>query len=392
MAIQDRYDIIVVGSGFCGSVIARLAADCGKRVLVLERRGHIAGNMYDEVTEDGFLVQRYGPHVFHTDEDWMYRFLCRFSDWYSYRTVSCVEIDGVCVPVPFGFRAIRLLYPSAEAEQLIEKLLRAFPGRESVSVLDLMAHPDESISSFADMLYQKDYKPYAAKQWNMEPKELDRSVVERLPIILTDRENYFTVKHEVLPTEGFTAFFRNMLTDEQIDILLDTDGSQYLQFDAERGICSHDGEELTIPVVYTGALEDLFNSGTPLPYRSLYFSYQTMETDSYQPAAILAYPQEHEYLRTIEYSKLMRNAGGYSKTIVAFEYPVLYNKNARRGNEPYYPVLTEKNIKRNEEYIRRLKRIKNVFPCGRLADYKYYNMDQAVKRAFDVFEEIKERF
>lgn len=389
--LQDRYDMIVVGSGFCGSIIARLAADMGKRVLILERRGHIAGNMYDEENEAGILIQKYGPHIFHTDEDWMYRFLTRFSEWYTFKTVSLVEIDGVCVPVPFGFRAIRLLYPAGGAEKLIEKLLRAFPGRESVSVLELMESPDADIRGFAELLYQKDYKPYAAKQWNMEPKELDRSVVERMPIILTDREYYFTTKYELLPKKGFTRFFESMLTDKNIDVLLNTDACGYLSFDTENGICSHAGEQLTVPVIFTGALEDIFHSSEPLPYRSLYFEYKTMDMDSCQPAPIVAYPTTHDYLRSTEYSKMMADPPA-GKTTVAFEHPVAYDKDADTGNEPYYPVLTAQNIEKNENYRRELSRISNVFSCGRLADYKYYNMDQAAARAFEVFETVRARY
>lgn len=389
MSIQDRYDLIVVGCGFCGSIIARLAAEeCGRRVLILERRNHIAGNMYDEFDKNGFLVQKYGPHIFHTNEDWIYRFVCRFSDWYPFQVFYGVELDGRCVPAPFGFKAIRMLYPEEKANRLIERLCECYPNKSSIPVLDLMRSEDREISELAEMLYQKDYLPYAAKQWNLDPKELDRSVVERMPIILSERENYFDTKYEVLPAKGYTAFFKNMLSHEKIDIQLNTDACDFLEFDLKKGTCSKDGEVLTIPIIFTGALEDLFGSAEPLPYRSLYFDYKTLEQESYQPTAILTYPQTNKYLRTTEYSKLMQ-VPPKGRTVVAFEYSVPYNKNMEVGNEPYYPILTAQNIAKNDAYRNRLGKIENVYSCGRLADYKYYNMDEVIVRAFDAFRDIK---
>ena len=388
MGIQDQYDIVVAGSGFCGSVIARLAAECGKRVLVLEKRSHIAGNMYDETDGDGFLIQRYGPHIFHTDEDWIYEFVSRFSEWTPYQVFYGVELDGRCIPAPFGFQAIRMLYSQRDAEELIRRLNACYPDRKSVPVLELMECPDGMVASFAEMLYQKNYRPYAAKQWNLAPEELDRSVVARMPVILSERRNYFDVKYEMLPKKGYTDFFQRMLCHEKIDVRVNTDVCRFLQFDTVRGVCGKDGEILTVPVVFTGALEELAGSSGELPYRSLCFEYRTFPQSSYQPMAIVTYPQEHKYLRTTEFSKLMPKplAG---KTVVAFEYPVPYSRGSDQGGEPYYPILAPRNMAKHEEYLAKLHRIENVYPCGRLADYRYYNMDQAIIRAFDVFRLIK---
>lgn len=383
------YDLIVVGSGFSGSVIAHMAAEeCGWRVLVVERRGHIAGNMFDEVDENGVLVQRFGPHVFHTDQDWIYRFICRFSEWRPYSPVSAVEIDGKNVTTPFGFRAIRTLYPAREAEELIAKMRRTYPECESVPVMKLLESPDTEIASFARLLYEKDYRPYAAKQWNLEPYELDPSVLERMPVILSERENYFDIKYVLLPERGFTEFFRSMLSHRNIDVILETDIFELLDFDFAAGQCMYAGEKVTVPIVYTGALERFFESEKPLPYRSLYYDYRTFEKSSYQPYMCMAHPLRHEYLRTIEYKKMM-DEPPKEKTTVAFEYPVPYEKSAERGNEPYYPILTEENIRRNQEYLEALSVFPNLYPCGRLADYKYYDMDDAIVRAFEVFETLK---
>jgi len=387
MEIQKKFDIVIVGCGFCGSVIARLAAEeCGKRVLILERRNHIAGNMYDEFDENGILIQKYGPHIFHTDDDRVFRFVSRFANWRPYKTHYGVELDGRCIPAPFGFKAIDMLYPEVEAAALKQRLTACYRDRASVPILELLADEDELIHSFAQLLYDKNYRPYAAKQWQLDPMELDPSVIARMPVILSDRENYFDVKYEALPEDGYTAFFENMLKHPNITVCLNTDARKILLFDTEQGICFADSMALTVPIVFTGALEELFdNTDAPLPYRSLSFTYCQMEQNSYQPVPILTYPQEHSYLRSTEFTKLMQDPP-QGKTVVSFEYPVPYDKK----NEPYYPILTAENMKKNDQYSERIKRIPNVIPCGRLADYKYYNMDQVIIRAFDVFKTISE--
>ena len=390
--IDKEYDLIVVGSGFCGSVIARLSAEeLNCHVLVMERRNHLAGNMYDETDEDGFLIQKYGPHVFHTSEDWIYDFIKRFSKWYPYKTFYGVDIDKKFVSAPFGFQAIRDLYPKGDAERLIRLLKEYYPGRSSVSIVELMESKNTVISDFAKLLYEKDYKPYAAKQWNLEPQELDRSVLERLPIILSDRKNYFDekeTKYELQPEMGYTKFFENMLTHEKIDVALETDIFDIVSFHIDVGNCACNGKNLRMPIIYTGALEDFFENDETLPYRSLYFEYKKYDLDSYQPTVIMTYPQRYDYLRTTEYSKMMRNAPK-NKTVVAFEYPIPYDKSAVKGNEPYYPILTKDNIGINQNYMKKLRKIENLYFCGRLADYKYYDMDKAIIRAFEVFNKIK---
>ncbi len=389
MCLQNKYDLIVVGCGFCGSVIARLASeDCSKRVLIIEKRSHIAGNMYDEIDDNGFLVQKYGPHVFHTNNERVFHFISRFAEWEPYKVYYGVELDGKCIPAPFGFQAIKKLYNPVEAKDLIERIKKLFPNVESVPILELMNCSDERVSSFAEMLYQKNYKPYAAKQWNMSPEQLDVSVIARMPVIFSERTNYFTEKYEVLPKGGYTAFFEKMLKHELIEISLDVDATKELCLDLDKGNCFLNGEQFSIPIVYTGPLEELFGETQTLPYRSLAFEYKTFEQSDFQEVAILTYPQSRKYLRTTEFSKLTGKAKS-DKTVVAFEYPVPYDKTAEIGNEPYYPILTEENMQKNDEYVMALTRIKNFFPCGRLADYRYYNMDQAVERAFEVFDKIK---
>lgn len=392
MSIQDDYDLIVVGSGFCGSIIARLAAEeCSKRVLILERRNHIAGNMYDHLDENGFIVHDYGPHIFHAEEDHIVGFVRRFAEWNPYRLRYGVEIDGKYTTAPFGFQAIRQMYPESKAEILIECLKKNFRGRDSVPIFELFSHPEQLLASFANDLYEKDYRPYAAKQWNLDPSELDPSVIARMPVILSDRVHYFNTKYEILPKDGYTKFFEAMLSHPLIDVRLNTDACEFLNFDLEKKGIFYGDTKIQDPVVFTGALADIFDKENPLPYRSLYFRYVTMDMEGYQPVAIMTYPQTHDYIRTTEYSKFSNNTPK-DKTVVAFEYSVYFQKGAAVGNEPYYPILTQENIQRNAYLTEKAKVFKNLIPCGRLADYKYYNMDQAVLRAFETFSALKQRY
>ena len=390
MSIQDDYDLIVVGSGFCGSIIARLSAEeCGKHVLILERRNHIAGNMYDHLDENGFLIQDYGPHIFHTDEDHIANFVRRFSEWIPFQVRYGVEIDGKYISAPFGFQAIRQMYPASKAEELIECLRKNYRGRESVPIFELFSHREQQLASFANDLYEKDYRPYAAKQWNLDPSELDSSVIARMPVILSDRVHYFDTKYEMLPKDGYTSFFERMLSHPLIDVQLNTDACKFLNFDFEKKSVYYEDKIIHNPIVFTGTLADIFEKETLLPYRSLYFRYETMDIEEYQPVAIMTYPQTHDYIRTTEYSKFSNNTPK-DKTVVAFEYPAYFQRDAVLGSEPYYPILTQENIQKNARLVEGARVFINLIPCGRLADYKYYNMDQAILRAFEVFSTIKQ--
>ena len=241
-----------------------------------------------------------------------------------------------------------------------------------------------------------DYKPYAAKQWNMAPSELDQSVTARLPVHLSENPQVSTAKYQILPENGYLEFFENMLSHDKIDVLLNTDALSILNFDLNKGVCmktseSNPQEVIKIPIVFTGALEDIFDSDEPLPYRSLCFEYKTQELHDLDPYDSISFPSEHEYLRMTDFSKMMIEYTN-DKTTILYEYPYPYDKSNSKGNEPYYPIIAQSNVDKNNLYIKKLSNIPNVIPCGRLADYKYYNMDKALERAFEVFAKIKKEY
>ena len=376
-------DYLVIGCGLSGAVVARHLAEQGRQVTIWERRDHIGGNMYDYVDEHGFLVQKYGPHTFHTKKKELYDYMCRFGRWQDYKLTCGAAWGGKYTPTPFNFTTIDTFYPAEKAELLKEKLKKAFSGRDTATVVEVLAHPDEDIRGYAEFLFQNDYAPYTAKQWGVSPSEIDPSVLKRVPLRFSYEEGYFDDPYQVMPEQSFTHFFQNLLDHPNIHVELSVEALDHIQIRNDRIFL--DGVPLEIPVVYTGALDELFGGiYGRLPYRSLRFEWKYEEKDSLQDAPVVAYPQEAGYTRITEYKKLPVQTG--TGTSYALEYPLTYQEGTQQ--EPYYPVLTEQSQQQYEQYRRAAEAVPNLICCGRLADFKYYNMDQALEQALRAFENI----
>lgn len=385
--MDKKYDYIIVGSGLVGSILAReLAENLEKKILIVERRNHIAGNTYDYVDKHGIRVQKYGPHVIHTNSEKVYHYVKRFSNEIPFRTKCEVSIDNIMTPSPFNFKTIDQFFKE-DAEDLKEKLISYYNGASSVTVVDMLQNDDQDISNYARFLFEKDYKLYTAKQWNISADEIDPSVLKRVPILLSYNDTYFEDKYEFIPKDGFEKLFRNILDHSNIDIQLNTDALKHLSF--EKNVIKYDDIETNI--IYTGALDELFeHKFGVLPYRSLYFDFQSINVESFQNVPIVAYPQEIGYTRITEYTKMpIQNGSGW--TSIAYEYPIPYDRKSKKGKEPYYPVLTHDSQEMYKKYFKYAKKFKNLICCGRLADFKYYNMDQAILRAFEIYKRIKEK-
>lgn len=376
-------DYLVIGCGLSGAVVARHLAEQGKQVTIWERRDHIGGNMYDYVDEHGFLVQKYGPHTFHTKKKELYDYMCRFGRWQDYKLTCGAAWGGKYTPTPFNFTTIDTFYPAEKAELLKEKLKKAFSGRDTATVVEVLAHPDEDIRGYAEFLFQNDYAPYTAKQWGVSPSEIDPSVLKRVPLRFSYEEGYFDDPYQVMPEQSFTHFFQNLLDHPNIHVELGVEALDHIQIRNDRIFL--DGVPLEIPVVYTGALDELFGGiYGRLPYRSLRFEWKYEDKESLQDAPVVAYPQEAGYTRITEYKKLPVQTG--TGTSYALEYPLTYQEGTQQ--EPYYPVLTEQSQQQYEQYRRAAEAVPNLICCGRLADFKYYNMDQALEQALNVCENI----
>ena len=383
----DEFDCVVVGAGFCGSVIARKIAEYGKKVLIFERRNHIAGNMYDEIDANGILVHKHGPHIFHTNSKVVFDFISKYDTWIDYHHCCAVEMDGKVSPSPANFKTVDLFYPAKEAENLKKRLEKYYNGKKTVTILELLDSDDPSIKEYAKKLFELNYKPYTVKQWGIPPEEIDTSVLKRVPVRLDYTDGYFDDEYQCMPKISYTNFFNNLLDHKNIKVYLQKDSLNYLKIDTQKRQIFFDGKQIHFPVVYTGTIDELldFRYGE-LPYRSLRFEYQTKNVESYQEAAVVAHPAAKGYTRITEYKKLPpQNIPGL--TTIVYEYPLSVNRTL--NNELYYPILTESNVSLFNKYKADLNDINNIFLCGRLADYKYYNMDAAILRAFEVFKRIQ---
>lgn len=385
---MNQYDYIIVGAGLTGGIIARkLAEEKGKRILIVERRKHLAGNTYDYTDEHGVKVQKYGPHVLHTNSDKVYQFITEYCTPIDYRTKCEAIIDGISTPSPFNFKTIDQFYSVDEARKLKEKLIEYYDHRPSVTVVEMLEASDHDIRGFAEFLFEKDYKLYTAKQWNLDPSDIDPSVLKRVPIVLSYGDTYFYDKYEFMPKDGFEEMFKSIIGHPNIEVKTNFDALDHVEIDEENDRILFDGQE--VKLVYTGAIDELFNYKYGiLPYRSLNFDFRSVHEDSFQPVAIVAYPQVEGYTRITEYTKMpFQNCNGW--TCAAYEYPVPYDKKAEIGNEPYYPVLTNESMEKYAKYKEYASQFKNLVLGGRLAEFKYYNMDQVILRALEIYENME---
>lgn len=381
-------DILIIGAGLTGAVIAReLAEKHNKSVVIWERREHIAGNMYDYKDEHNILVQKYGPHTFHTKEKYLYDYMCKYGEWQPYKLKCMAVIDGIATPTPFNYKTIDDFYSKEEARDLKSRIEKEYRGRKTATILEVLNAKDEKIRQYAEFLYEKDYKLYTAKQWGIPAYKIDKSVLERVPLRFSYDEGYFDDEYEVMPEISFTNFFENILNHKNIKVILNKEALKHMRIEDNNILI--DNENLNIPVIYTGALDELFNlEYGRLPYRSLRFELKYEEKINFQEAPVQAYPQAENFTRITEYKKLpYQNVKG---TTYAVEYPLHYENNANEYIDPYYPVITEDSKNLYAKYEEKAKNIKNLIYAGRLADFKYYNMDKALKRALEVYARIKE--
>lgn len=371
--------VLVIGAGLSGAVIGRHLAEKGVKVNIWEKRSHIAGNMYDYEDDHGFLVQKYGPHTFHTVKKELYEYMCRYEEWQDYKLTCGAVWGGKYAPTPFNFTTIDTFYPEEKSEELKKHLLQAFKGRSTATVVEVLGNEDPLVREYAEFLFRNDYAPYTAKQWGVSPEEIDPSVLARVPLRFSYDVGYFDDPYQVMPVHSFTSFFENLLHHSNIHVELGQDALKQLEIKDNQ--VTVDGRPFAGLVIYTGPIDELFHlKYGKLPYRSLRFEWKYSENESIQDAPVVAYPQEKGFTRITEYKKLpVQDKSGSS---YALEYPLPYEEG--KDMEPYYPVLTKESKEQYAKYKVLAEKVPNLICCGRLADFKYYNMDQALERALDI--------
>ena len=374
----------MVGAGFAGSILAeRIANILNKKVLIIEKRNHTGGNCYDEKDENGIMVHKYGPHLFHTNEKSVFDYLSNFTDWHPYVHKVLAFIDGKKVPIPFNLNTLYMVFPKTFARKLEEKLINTFGFNSKIPVLELKKSTDKDLQMLADYVYEKLFLHYTLKQWGMKPEEINPEVSGRVPIVINRGNNYFTDKYQVVPEEGYTKIFERMLHHPYIKLLLHTDFKELIKIDTENSKIYFSGKEFDGKFIFTGMIDELFDYqfGT-LPYRSLDLQFETVEKGYFQEVAVVNYPNDYDFTRITEFKHIHPVETG--KTVILKEYPQDYQMGK---NLPFYPILKEKNLELYHRYLELAKKFKNLILVGRLADYQYYDMDDIIKKSLEIFEE-----
>ncbi|MBV9863599.1 MAG: UDP-galactopyranose mutase [Alphaproteobacteria bacterium] len=365
---RSGFDYLVVGAGFAGSVLAeRLAAGSGKRVLIVDRRPHIGGNAYDSYNDDGILVQRYGPHIFHTNSRQVSDYLSRFTAWRPYEHRVLAAVRGHLLPIPINRTTINRLFGLALSEAEVGDFL----AQQAEPVARIRTAEDVVRSQVGGELYETFFRGYTRKQWGLDPAQLDKSVTARIPVRTNDDDRYFTDSFQMMPRHGFTRLFENMLDHPNIKIMLNADYREIID-DIEYG-----------RMIYTGPIDEFFDCRYgKLPYRSLRFQHQTLERPRAQPVAVINYPAEDvPYTRVTEYKHLTGQA--HAKTAISYEFP-------SSEGDPYYPIPRPDNAVLYARYRELADALPDIEFVGRLATYRYYNMDQVVAQALAAYARISQ--
>lgn len=362
------FDFLIVGAGFAGSVLAeRLATVADKKVLLIDKRNHIGGNAYDYYDEAGVLVHKYGPHIFHTNSREVFDYLSNFTEWRTYQHKVLASVDGQLVPIPINLNTINKLYGLNLSSEDVEDFFRA----RAEQLPEIRTSEDVVVSKVGRELYEKFFRNYTRKQWDLDPSQLHASVTARVPTRTNKDDRYFTDTYQAMPLHGYTRMFERMLDHPNIKVMLNTD------FKEIQDEISHK------KVIYTGPVDEYFDYRYgKLPYRSLEFRFETLDQERFQETGTINYPNDYGFTRITEFKYL--TGQDHKKTTVVYEFP-------KSEGDPYYPIPRAENAELYKKYQALAEQLTNTFFVGRLATYRYYNMDQVVAQALSTFKKIHQQ-
>ena len=360
---------LVIGCGLSGATIARLLAEKGEKVLIIDKKNHIGGNIYDYTDENGICIHKYGSHIFHTNNEKVWEFVKRFTDFNTYMHKVIAIIDGIETTIPFNINTLYDVFPKSLAERLETKLLKVFEYNTKVPILKFQEQKDEDLKFLSNYVYEKVFLHYTAKQWGKNPNEIDSAVTARVPVYISKDSRYFQDKYQGIPLNGYTKMVENILDHPNITVKLNTEYNK-----------SFTGYK---QIFCTGSIDEFFDyKYGKLPYRSVNFKFENHNCEYYQSNAVVNYPCNYDFTRIHEYKYYLNDKS--EKTVIAKEYSEPF-KNGE--NERYYPIVNNENLAIYEKYQKETPN--NVYFLGRLGDYKYYDMDKAIERAINLFKEIK---
>ncbi len=383
------FDYIIVGAGFSGSVMAeRIANVLKKKILLIEKKNHIGGHCFDFKNKNGITIHKYGPHIFHTNFENVYNYLSEFTDWFPYEHKVLGVIDGKKVPIPFNLKSIEKMFPENKAKFIIEKLVEKYGFGSNVPILELRKSDDENLKELAEFIYEKVFKNYTVKQWGITPEQIDPSVTARVPVSISYDERYFHDKFQFMPKNGYSEIFDKMLSNEKIVVELNSNFKDFIKLDADSRKIFYKGQPFDGKIIFTGCIDELLDYRFgPLPYRSLNIEFENLNQSEFQTAAVENYPNDFNFTRITEYKKFLNEKSEF--TAISREFPLSYNHKNLNLN-PYYPIKNIETDNLFSRYENEVNKYSNIFLLGRLAEYKYFNMDKVIDNALKLFDKLVE--
>ncbi len=374
---MNKIDTIVIGTGFAGATAARILAEKGKQVLLFEKHDHVGGNAYDCTDEHGILVHQYGPHIFHTNHKDIFDFLSRFTAWYKYEHKVLANVKNMQIPVPFNLNSLKMVFPQ-EFDKLTKILINHFGYGKKITILELRNSKVKEVEKIADYVYENIFLHYTRKQWGLKPEEIDKNITARVPLFFSEDDRYFQDEYQYMPKYGYTALFKNMLTHENIHLVLNTDGLSAIHL--EDGEIYFKDKKFLGMLVYTGSVDEIFNyQYGHLPYRTIKFIFENYPIERFQDCGTVNYTVDRSYTRITEFKHLTGQRA--NTTTILKEYPTQYTK--KQNQVPCYPITSLKNSELYRKYTTLAKAYPKLFLLGRLAEYQYFDMDITIKHVID---------